>query len=354
MTADNMRKENVAWGMPKHAFAPVEGRIERWVLDSPLLENRLGDPTEREILTHISPEGTALMEQGTALPVLIYLAPFTSSGPARAGWKAFAETLPQRHERLVKSGKMKPVILVMPDTFTTLGGNQFVDSPVLGKWSSWLAEALKPAIQTRYSTNEKFGLIGKSSGGYGALVNAMLQPNSWNAVASHSGDVGFETMFLPTFAETLTHVHRFGGVAPYVQHVRDAAALSGPDFHSLMICAMAASYDPRPPSTGNPLGIVLPLDEKTAVIENEAWSRWMDFDPLMLVESNHSALAKLDCLLIDCGSRDQYHIQYGSRRFVERLAAFGIEHTWEEFDGTHSGIDFRLDTSFSQLSKVLS
>ena len=85
MTADNMRKESVAWGMPKHAFAPVEGRIERWVLDSPLLENRLGDPTEREILTHISPEGTALMEQGTALPVLIYLAPFTSSGPARAG-----------------------------------------------------------------------------------------------------------------------------------------------------------------------------------------------------------------------------------------------------------------------------
>ena len=242
----------------------------------------------------------------------------------------------------------------MPDTFTTLGGNQFVDSPVLGKWSSWLAQALKPAIQTRYATNDKFGLIGKSSGGYGALVNAMLQPNEWSAIACHSGDVGFETMFLPTFAETLTHVHKFGGVAQYVQHVRDAATLSGPDFHSLMICAMAASYDSRAPSQANPLGIVLPLNEKTAAIEEDAWSRWMGFDPLTLIESNHSELAKLECLLIDCGSRDQYHIQYGSRRFVERLKALGVNHTWEEFDGTHSGIDFRLDTSFSQLSKVLS
>ena len=82
--------------MPKHAFAPTNGRFQRWVIDSSLLENRLGDPTEREILTHISPEGIEMMEQGKALPVLIYLAPFTSSGPARAGWKAFGETLPQQ------------------------------------------------------------------------------------------------------------------------------------------------------------------------------------------------------------------------------------------------------------------
>lgn len=340
--------------MPKHAFSPVRGQIERWVIDSPLLDNRLGDPTEREILTHISPEGVEIMQQGGTLPVLIYLAPFTSSGHARAGWKAFAETLPQRHERLVATGEMSPVILVMPDTFTSLGGNQFVDSPVLGKWSTWMAEALKPAIQSRYSTNGNFGLVGKSSGGYGAVMNAMLQPHVWDAVACHSGDVGFETMFMPTFAETITHVSRYGGVASYVEHIRNCKSLSGPDFHSLMICAMAASYDPRPPSDGNPLGIVLPLNEKTAVLEDEAWSRWMAFDPLTMVEKGHDGLTELKCLFIDCGSRDQYHIQYGSRQFIERLEALNVNHTWEEFDGTHSGIDFRLDTSFSQLSKSLS
>ena len=50
--------------MPKHVFTPIKGRIERWVLDSKLRSNRLGDPTEREILTHITPEGLDMIEQG--------------------------------------------------------------------------------------------------------------------------------------------------------------------------------------------------------------------------------------------------------------------------------------------------
>ena len=92
--------------MPDHAFVPTRGLLERWCVDSTLLANRLGDPTEREILVHIPPEGVTAMAAGEQLPVIIYLAPFTSSGPARAGWKAFTETLPQRHERLVATGEM--------------------------------------------------------------------------------------------------------------------------------------------------------------------------------------------------------------------------------------------------------
>ena len=121
-----------------------------------------------------------------------------------------------------------------------------------------------------------------------------------------------------------------------------------------MICAMAASYDPRPPSQENPLGIVLPLNEQTAVLDDKAWAQWMVFDPLNLVESKYEALRELKCLFIDCGARDQYHIQYGSRRIIERFSALNIPHMWEEFDGTHSGIDFRLDSSFAQLSNDLS
>ena len=70
-----MRKEAFAYTMPKHAFAPVLGQFRRWTLDSTLLENRLGDTTEREVLTHVSPEGMALLSEGQTLPVLIYLAP---------------------------------------------------------------------------------------------------------------------------------------------------------------------------------------------------------------------------------------------------------------------------------------
>ncbi len=75
--------------MPEHSFAPIEGSIERLIIDSYLLNNRLGDPAKREVIVHIPRQGLELIEQGGKLPVMIYLAPFTSSGLARAGWDGF-------------------------------------------------------------------------------------------------------------------------------------------------------------------------------------------------------------------------------------------------------------------------
>ena len=339
--------------MPKHSFAPILGQIGRFILDSNNLENRLGDPTSREVLIHISPKGVELIKTGEKLPAIVYLAPFTSSGPARAGWKAFSESLIQRHERLVESGEMLPCILVMPDTFTSLGGNQFVDSPVMGNWSTWLSHDLKDSIMQRYSCNGKFGLIGKSSGGYGAMYNALVKPNHWDAIVSHSGDVGFDTMFMPTFAETITHISRYESPAKYVDSVLKAPKMNSADFHTLMICAMAASYDPGEISDSNPFGIQLPVDMNYCDIDEQRWSKWLEFDTLKLIETHFENLKLLNLLFIDCGNQDQYGIQYGSRKLTARLSQLGVNHTWQEFDGTHSSIDHRLDISLPLLSKSL-
>ena len=66
-----------------------------------------------------------------------------------------------------------------------------------------------------------------------------------------------------------------------------------------------------------------------------------------------SNLKSLRGIYIDCGRRDQYHIQYGTRILSARLAAAGIRHTYEEFDDDHSDIDYRMDVSLPFLSKAL-
>ena len=225
--------------MPEHSFQPIRGLLERFSFRSNLLENKIGDPKEREIIAHIPPQGLEVIANGGALPVMIYLAPFTSSGLARAGWKAFAETLPQRHERLVNNGDMRPTILVMPDCFTSLGGNQFVDSKILGNWSSWLSSELKLEINNRYKTNNRFALFGKSSGGYGAIYNAFANPDEWHAIASHSGDVGFDTLYRSDFHTTATQINRVGNLDDFLQHVKSCKKLSSDEFHALMICFKA-------------------------------------------------------------------------------------------------------------------
>ncbi|GIQ99811.1 MAG: hypothetical protein CM15mP8_0090 [Methanobacteriota archaeon] len=123
------------WVSCRTNLPPFSGKLDgvnRFALN----ENNLGDPTAREVIIHIPQQGLAMIDEGHRLPVLIYLAPFTSSGLARAGWKAFAETLPQRHERLVNENKMLPTILVLPDCFTSLGGISLILKS--GNWS-WLS-----------------------------------------------------------------------------------------------------------------------------------------------------------------------------------------------------------------------
>ena len=332
--------------MPSHNFSPITGVLERFSLNSDSLINRLGDPTEREILVHIPKQGFDAMIREEKLPVVVYLAPYTSSGLGRAGWKSFSETLPQRFERICNEGG-KPAILVLVDSFTSLGGNQFVDSPILGNWAKWLSEDLQEELSNRYPVNGTWKLIGKSSGGYGALMLPMLYPKKWTDISCHSGDCGFDLMFKPLLPETLTRVKKSGGIDRFLREVKSGKKISGSDFHSLMMLAMAASYAPSEPSEGSEYGIELPVDYHTAELDENAWKEWLRFDPLENVEELVKAYSNLNSVYIDVGIWDQYHIQYGLRRLHKSLIEQGIEkvtdYTYEEFEGTHSGIEDRLD-----------
>ena len=316
--------------MPAHSFEPIRGNFERFSFSSSNLNNQLGDPIEREVLVHIPPNSNGPM------PCIIYLAPFTGTGFARANWKAFAETLPQRHERLVKEGKMPPSILVMPDTFTSLGGNQFIDSETMGKWGSWLREDLRSELDSRFNISG-YGLVGKSSGGYGALVRGMLD-DCWDAIACHSGDCGFELLFGIEMATTLTEIMPHGGPEQFLEYVKQTSSLKGDDFHTLMMLAMAATY-----SDGT-----LPVDENCK-FDDEKWAEWKSWDPLTMIEEHQD----LPPCWIDVGDSDQYNIQYGLRQLHKRMTELEIKHEWEEFPGTHSGIDHRLDLSLPWIASQI-
>ena len=64
-------------------------------------------------------------------------------------------------------------------------------------------------------------------------------------------------------------------------------------------------------------------------------------------------LRTLRGIFIDCGWRDQYRMHYGSRLLSQRLAEHRVPHVYEEFDGTHSGIDYRMDRSLPFLARAL-
>jgi len=310
--------------------------------------NPLRDPVQRTLHVYLPP-GYA-REAQRYYPVLWSLPAYTSSGPAQIAWRNHGENLPRRLDRLIESGSMPPAIVAMPDSFTALGGNQFVDSPAIGHYARHIVEELVPELDQRFRTiarPEGRGVFGKSSGGFGGVHIATRYPGVFGGVASHAGDCGFDRVYLRDFASSCDELAQFDGdCEAFVKAFWRARRPSGRAFHTLMVLCLAASYSPAP---GRPLNLELPFELQTARIRPEVWRRWLEFDPVAFDQERMDALGRLRALWLDAGARDQYFIHYGTREFAQRLRAAGIEHHHEEFDGSHSGMDWRLDRSLPWL-----
>lgn len=325
------------------------GQVTSLVHESSLLVgNPLGDPVCRHLPVYLPPGYEK--QQQRRYPVLWSLAAYTSSGPAQVAWRNHGENLPQRLDRLIETGMMPPAIVAMPDSFTALGGNQFVDSPAIGNYARHIVEELVPEIDRRFRTiarPEARGVFGKSSGGFGGLHLATRYPGTFAGVVSHAGDCGFDRVYMRDFVSCCDELALHDGdCEAFVKAFWRARKPSARAFHTLMVLCLSASYSPVP---GRPLNLELPFDLQTAVVRHEVWQRWLEFDPVRYADGQLDALRLLRALWLDAGKRDQYFIHYGTRELAGRLSAAGIAHRHEEFDGNHSGMDWRLDHSLPWL-----
>ena len=329
-----------------------KGTVVRLQHSSRVLEsNPWGDPVERELCIYLPP---GYSETNEPYPSLWDLAAYTNSGPGHLNWRNQGERLPERLNRLIGQEKMAPAVVVIPDCYTSLGGNQYVNSPSVGRYADYLNQELVPLVEENLnvvSGREGRAVFGKSSGGYGALYLAMNYPETWGAAASHAGDVGFDLVYskdFPLACEKLSSCN--GDYTDFIRNFWHKNRPAGQDYTVMMILAMAASYDPDP---DQPDRIRLPFDLRTCKRLPERWLNWQAFDPLNMLQHCAGALESLHGLYIDVGVYDQYRIQYGTRRFVDQLAERGIAHRYEEFEGTHSAIDWRLDHSLPYLAEAL-
>ncbi|HEX7054685.1 MAG TPA: alpha/beta hydrolase-fold protein [Burkholderiales bacterium] len=343
-----------------------------------LKDNPLGDPHVRKVAAWLPAEYDR--DAGRRFPVLYDFVGFTGSGLSHVAWRAFNENVPERAARLVAGGKMGPAIIVFPDCFTSLGGNQYVNSPAIGNYADYLTQEIIPFVDRELRTlasREHRGCFGKSSGGYGAMLHGMKYARYWGAIANHSGDAYFDFVYRHDWPNTLNELarHRLpkrrpgaydalresrrkglaegrddGRIRRFLDSAWKKPKLSGAETHALMNLCMAATYDPDPRA---PNGFRVPFNLETGELLAERWRRWQEHDPIHLVSRYRDPLRTLRGIYLDCGWRDQYHIHYGARILSKKLAEQKIRHVYEEFDDNHSDIDYRMDTSLPFLYRAL-
>ena len=328
------------------------GSICRFEIRSAALENNpWNDPADRVLNVYLPPG----YDEGASPYIALWdLAAFTTSGPGHLNWRHHGENLQQRLDRLIHQEQLPPLVVAMPDCYTSLGGNQYLNSASVGQYEDHVIGELVPLLSERLNiinSRDGRGAFGKSSGGYGALVLAMRHPDVFGAVAAHAADMGFELVYRPEFPSAAGVLKACkGDVSKFLKQFWKNRKRGKADYATLMTVAMAASYDPN---EADPEAIQLPFDLDTCQLDMKRWNNWLAHDPVNMVEDHADALRSLHGLYVDVGNRDEYNIQYGTRRLARKLEELGVRHHFEEFDGSHMGLDWRLDFSLPYLAKAL-
>lgn len=311
-----------------------------------LKNNAPGDPHIRDLAVYLPPGYEEQSDE--RFPVVYCLTGFTGRGKMLLNDNAFSPNFAERMDRLIADGTIRPMIAVMPDCFTYYGGSQYINSSATGKYEDYLTAEIVPFIDENFRTaaeRDSRAVMGKSSGGYGALIMGMRHSDIFGLVCSTAGDAYFEYCYPADFPKAFRSIK---GDADRFMREFWSTERKPRDFHSaLNTIGMAACYSP------NGEGFDLPFDTKTGEMRNDIWEKWLEHDPIRLVEKYVENLKSLRLLYLDAGTRDEFALDVGARILSKKLRGHGIEHIHEEFDDGHMGISYRYDRSLEMISAAL-
>ena len=324
------------------------------MVESELLAgNPLGDPATRPLYVYVSP-GVHAGDAHDVASVYV-LQGFTGQLDKWHNRTSFEPNSIERLDAMFHANPGLDAIVVFVDAWTSLGGSQFLNSPATGRYMDYLCAEIVSFVDAGYptrATRDARGITGHSSGGYGAIVTSMLRPDLFGAFASHAGDSLFE-IFIRDFVEVARVLRdRFDGS---IQKLRTAAAKSDPfDWGTfgtaVSIYAYAAAYSP---DVDNPGGVLLPFDERSGELIPEVWDRWLALDPVRMASRHGDQLRSMRRIYLDAGRGDDYLLDVGTQAFSHELSKLDVEHTFELFDGRHSGISHRYPGAIRELVEAL-
>jgi Putative esterase len=332
----------------------LAGRLDRNVIDSVLLRgNPLGDPHERPLWVYLPP---GYDDQNTHYPTVYVIQGYTGHVAMWANRMPYRQPFIETADALFAAGEAPDCIVVYVDAWTAYGGSQFVDSPGTGAYHSYLCQEVVPWVDARYRTIPDRGsraISGKSSGGFGAMITPMLRPDLFGALATHSGDTLYELSYIPEFGKAVRHLREYDhDIMRWWDDFRSRTSFTkDADQTLLMMLGCSACFSARPDGAPE-----LPFDPVSGQLRPQQWQRWLDWDPVRMVDRYADALRSVEAIWIDAGTKDEWFLDLGAEAFRAGLARIGVPDDrvrFELFDAKHGGIDYRYPMALSWLANRL-
>jgi S-formylglutathione hydrolase FrmB len=296
----------------------LRGKLERIKVHGASLEgNLLGESAAPDVSIYL-PQSYE-RERTRRYPVVYLLHGYTNTDLGYFG--SSGRQLHVIAERVFASGAARDMILVMPNAMNAFGGSMYSNSVTAGNWEGYVADDLVAYMDKNYRTiaaREGRGLAGHSMGGYGTIRIGMKRPDVFSAIYALSscclneGTVRGRGAGQPSAAE----------LVKTMEEARGNRGAQG-------TLARAAAWAPNP---RNP-PFYLDLPTRNGEVVPDVAVKWAANSPVAMLDQYVPNLKKLTAIALDIGLQD--NLITGNRLLVERMTAFGIEHTFETYEGDH-------------------
>ncbi len=305
-------------------FSTPAAQLEVITLHSQALKNNpLHDPDVRVVPIFIPSQAT----NGARLPIIYYLPGFGNSANKFVvnsnAWLKFTQQF---------ADEVTPVILVIGDGWTRWGGSQYLNSSAQGNYADFICDEVVRAAELTHPlpfTGVRRIIGGHSSGGFGGLRLGSARQDLFDAVIALSPDSDFMTSHLP-----LVKVRSVAQLSPTDAKKVSSGELPVPkDFDVQYALALSAAYAP---ADGKRQGEFDWLYDAHGNFRRPVWWRWLEHDPLTVVQKNRQAFSPAQKIYLEGAAQDQFAANIGARKIYEVLKLRRSPCTFYEPPGKHS------------------
>lgn len=277
--------------------APAGGFVREWTaVSAAIANNRMGESGRVGVAVHATPGWQTCRHPGSACRILLFLPGFDGSPQTSYLGPMFG--LRATVDQQVAKDALPPLVVVIVDPRTVLGGSFYTDSPISGHWAAFLTQELLPQVERELQIADgpkRRWVAGHSMGGFGALHLALLAPEAWQGALAISPVAGTAFAQGPRLKAALAGARKDPNRVDVLVTKPTTQAFSERIFWS-----MAAAWT----SVGRADQWRQALDlGEPGQIAAAAWQDWQRFDPAQRI-AREPEVCKLRRLVLTVGSKD--------------------------------------------------
>ncbi|MBY0476175.1 MAG: esterase family protein [Chitinophagaceae bacterium] len=316
----------------------AQGKLVRLEFTAASLQNNKGGEDPLRQLTVYLPPG---YDQGTQrYPVIYVLHGYGGTDSVMMSvWINFKQLL----DEAIKTGKMRPMIVVAPNSNTKMQGSFYTNSSVTGNWADYIGKDVVQYMDKNFRTipdRKSRGLCGHSMGGNGALKLGMLFADTFSAVYALSPAVLNWHGDFTLSSRGFKRISKLNNEEAIIKGLNESDQTGDFDaFFAAAFTAMAEMYSPNASKKELLADFPVSYIKDSAVYDPKVISQWEAQFPFNMIDHYLPQLRSLTALKIDWGRNEEFsHIPFTSLQFSKKLEAYRIKHFAEEYIGDHGNM----------------